>query len=383
MSTHNPAGPLAGIRIIEMAAIGPVPHCGLVLAELGAEVVRLDRMEATELGVAVPPRYDALARGKRSVALDLKDAGGLQAAHHLIGGADAVLEGFRPGVMERLGLGPDACLEANPRLVYGRMSGWGDAGPMAREAGHDLNYLGLTGALLAMGAPGEPPPVPLNLVADFGGGAMQLACGVLAALLSARATGRGQVVATSILEGAFALTPLMHGLRAAGVWSDRRGDNILDGGAPFYRAYAAADGGYIAVAAIEPRFYRALLAGLELDGAVDPSAQMDRASWAGTAALFAERFAGRTRDDWTARFAGKDACVSPVLGWAEAAAHPQAAALGGFYETDGVESPRTAARFSDTPCTAPTPAVSPGADTRAVLLEIGLAPDRVDALCRP
>lgn len=380
MSTYKPAGPLAGVRIIEMAAIGPVPHCGLVLAEMGAEVIRLDRMEAAELGVAVPPRYDALARGKRSVALELKDPAGLQAAHHLIGTADALLEGFRPGVMERLGLGPDACLEANPRLVYGRISGWGDAGPMAREAGHDLNFLGLTGALLAMGAPGTPPPVPLNLVADFGGGAMQLACGVLAALLSARATGRGQIVATSILEGANALMPFAHGLRAAGAWSDRRGDNILDGGAPFYRTYATADGGYVAVAAIEPRFYRALLAGLGLHEVVDPSAQLERASWATTAGLFADRFAGRTRDDWAARFAGTDACVSPVLDWAEAAAHPQAAALGGFDEADGVTLPRTAPRFSATPYAAPAPAVRSGADTRAVLLEAGMAPDRVDAL---
>ena len=373
MSTHNQAGPLAGIRVIEMAAIGPVPHCGLVLAEMGADVVRLDRTETAELGVAVPPPYDALARGKRSVALDLKDADGLRSARGLIAGADALLEGFRPGVMERLGLGPDACLTANPRLVYGRISGWGDSGPLAREAGHDLNFLGLTGALLAMGAAGAPPPVPLNLVADFGGGAMQLACGVLAALLSVRATGRGQVVATSIYEGANALLPFAHGLRAAGVWTDRRGDNLLDGGAPFYRTYAAADGQYVAVAAIEPKFYRALLTGLGLHEVVNPSAQFDRASWAGTAALFAERFVARPRDDWTAWFAGTDACVSPVLGWAAAAAHPQAAALRGFAETDGVTLPRTAARFSATPCGAPRPASPPGADTRAVLIEVGMA----------
>lgn len=246
-------GPLAGTVVVEMAAIGPVPHCGLVLAEMGAGVIR------------------ALARGKRSAALDLKSPEGLAAARTLIARADVLLEGFRPGVMERLGLGPAPCLAANPRLVYGRMSGWGDAGPMEGDSGHDLNYLGLTGALLAMGDPGTPPPVPLNLVADFGGGAMQLACGVLAALLSARATGRGQVVATSILEGAAALTAMTHGLRAAGQWRDARRDNILDGGAPFYRTYAAADGGFLAVAAIEAKFFGALLAGLDLQDVVAPA----------------------------------------------------------------------------------------------------------------
>lgn len=371
MSTPKFSGPLAGLRVIEMAAIGPVPHCGLVLAEMGADVVRLDRADVAELGVAVPTEFDALARGKRSVALDLKHGDGRQAARRVIDGADALLEGFRPGVMERLGLGPDACLATNPKLVYGRISGWGDAGPLARAAGHDLNYLGLTGALLAMGTPGTPPPVPLNLVADFGGAAMQLACGVLAALLSARATGQGQVVATSIFEGANALLPFAHGLRAAGIWTEKRGDNLLDGGAPFYRAYTTLDGRYVAVAAIEPKFYLALLEGLGLQGSVQPSAQLDRAAWPATAELFAARFAGRTRDDWVARFDGMDACVSPVLDWAEAAAHPQAAALDGFHATDGMALPRTAARFSATPCHAPGPAAPPGADNRAVLLEAG------------
>jgi len=368
-------GPLAGTVVVEMAAIGPVPHCGLVLAEMGAGVIRLDRVGASDLGIPVPPRHDALARGKRSVALDLKSQAGLDAARTLIARADVLLEGFRPGVMERLGLGPDPCLAANPRLVYGRMSGWGDAGPMAGDSGHDLNYLGLTGALLAMGDPGTPPPVPLNLVADFGGGAMQLACGVLAALLSARATGRGQVVATSILEGAAALTAMTHGLRAAGQWRDVRRDNLLDGGAPFYRTYAAADGGYLAVAAIEAKFFGALLAGLGLQDVVAPASQRDRAGWPGMGRQFAERFATRTRDDWAARFARTDACVTPVLGWSEAQAHPQMAALSMF--SDGL--PRTAPRFSATLCTAPAEAVAAGADTQTVLREIGLAPGQVDA----
>ncbi len=374
--TSPAPGPLAGTVVVEMAAIGPVPHCGLVLAEMGAGVIRLDRVGASDLGLPVPPRHDALARGKRLVALDLKSPDGLEAARTLIARADVLLEGFRPGVMERLGLGPDPCLAANPRLVYGRMSGWGDAGPMAGDSGHDLNYLGLTGALLAMGDPGTPPPVPLNLVADFGGGAMQLACGVLAALLSARATGRGQVVAASILEGAAALTAMTHGLRAAGQWRDARRDNLLDGGAPFYRTYATADSGFLAVAAIEAKFFGALLAGLGLEHTVPPASQHDRAGWPGMARQFAERFATRTRDDWAARFAGTDACVTPVLGWSEAQAHPQAAALGLF--SDGL--PRTAPRFSATPRAAPSEAVAAGADTRAVLREIGLAPGKIDTV---
>ncbi len=375
MAESNLSGPLAGVRVIEMSAIGPVPQCGLVLAEMGAEVVRLDRAGASDLGVPVPPRFDALARGKQSVMLDLKADGGRQAALRLIAAADSLIEGFRPGVMERLGLGPEVCLAANPRLIYGRVSGWGDAGPMAAEAGHDLNFVGLTGALLAMGAPGQPPPVPLNLIADFGGAAMQLACGVLAALLHARTTGQGQVVATSIFEGAAALTPFAQGLRAAGVWTDQRGGNILDGGAPFYRAYATLDGGYVAVAAIEPRFYQALLGGLRLAGAIQAGAQMDRAGWPATAALFTARFAERTRDDWAAHFAGTDACVSAVLGWAEAAVHPQAAVLGLFSTVDGVALPRTAARFSATPTGVPAPAAAPGADTQAVLRAAGLPPE--------
>lgn len=345
MSTPPP-GPLAGLRVVEMAAIGPVPHCGLALADMGAAVVRVDRPGPPELGLPVEPRFDALAQNKRARVLDLKRPDGVAAALALITDADALLEGFRPGVMERLGLGPDACHARNPRLVYGRISGWGDAGPLGSEAGHDLNYLGLTGALAAMGPPGPPPPVPLNLIGDFGGGAMQLVAGVLAALLEARSTGRGRVVATSILEGAHSLTPFLHGLRAAGAWRDGRGTNVLDGGAPFYRCYEAADGRHLAVAAIEAKFFRALLAGLGLAGEVDAATRMDRATWAATASRFAARFRERSRDEWAARFAGTDACVSPVLDWDEAAAHPQALALGVFRAEGGVPRPRAAPRFS-------------------------------------
>lgn len=274
ISTSRPSsGPLAGLRVVEMAAIGPVPFCGLLLADLGADLLRIDRPGGAELGVPIPPRFDVLARGKQAMALDLKQPDGIAQALDLIAGADALIEGFRPGVMERLGLGPAVCHARNPRLVFSRISGWGDAGPMRGEAGHDLNFLGLTGALDALGVPGQPPPVPLNLIGDFGGGAMQLAVGVLAALLHAQSAGEGQVVATSIWEGAHALTPFLHGLRAAGAWEDRRAANILDGGAPFYRCYETADAGtYLAVAAIEPKFYQRLLDGLGLAGELDASA---------------------------------------------------------------------------------------------------------------
>ena len=336
------SGPLAGMRVVEMAAIGPVPHCGLVLRELGAEVVRIDRMHASGLGIDVPDGFDALAQGKRAVPLDLKDPAGLAAALLLIDGADILIEGFRPGVMERIGLGPATCRARNKRLVYGRLSGWGEAGPMTQAAGHDLNFLGLSGALAAMGEAGAPPPVPLNLVADFGGGAMQLAVGVLAAALQARGTGQGQVVLSSILEGTLALLPMLYGMRAAGVWTDRRGDNVLDGGAPFYRCYATEDGQHMAVAAIEARFYRALLDGLGLD--IPAAAQMDKATWPGTHARFAAVFRTRTRAQWTEHFGGTDACVTPVLTLDEAPQHPQNRPF--FRVEAGWPCPRAAPRMA-------------------------------------
>jgi alpha-methylacyl-CoA racemase len=349
MSTAS-CGPLAGLKIIEMAAIGPVPHCGMVFSDMGADVVRIDRPTETDLGIPVDRRFDLSARGKTRLALDLKQKQGVAQALDVIAVADALIEGFRPGVMERIGLGPDVCLARNPRLVYGRISGWGDCGPLAETAGHDLNFVGLTGALAERGPPGAPPPPPLNLVADYGGGAMQLVAGVLAALLHARATGQGQVVTTSIYAGAQALTPFFYGLRAAGRWHDARGANLLDGGAPFYRCYETADGLFVAVAAIEPKFYRALLAGLGLE--LDAGAQMDRAAWPLAEKLFAGKFATRTRQAWAETFANTDACVTPVLNWEEAKTHPQAAALGLFESPDGIAQPRTAPRFSATPAPA-------------------------------
>ncbi|HVJ52515.1 MAG TPA: CaiB/BaiF CoA-transferase family protein [Aliidongia sp.] len=372
-------GPLAGITIIEMAAIGPVPFAGMVLADFGAEVIKLERAGAGN-GAPYPERFDVPGRGKKSVALDLKNPEGVAAARRLIASADAVIEGFRPGVMERLGLGPLICRADNPRLVYGRISGWGSSGPMAAMAGHDLNYLGLSGALAAMGSPGEPPPVPLNLIGDYGGGAMMLAAGLLAALLSARGTGEGQVVETSIAAGALALTPLFYGLTAAKRWGPERATNLLDGGAPFYRGYSCADGRHVAVGAIEPKFYRTLLTGLGLEGEIDPALQYDRAHWAGTAARFAATFKTADRDHWARRFDGTDACVTPVLEWSEAPAHPQHQALGSFASLDGVVQPAPQVNFSGSPAGLTSSAPKPGADTAAILARLGFDADVIGRL---
>ena len=372
--------PLAGITVLEFPAIGPVPFCGMVLADMGAEVVRIDRVEPPDLGIAMPPQFALLNRGKRSIALDLKHPEGARIAHRLAAGAHILLEGFRPGVMERLGFGPDACLGANPALVYGRISGWGERGPLAAAAGHDINYLGLSGALAAMGEPGAPPPVPLNLIGDFGGGAMHLACGVLAALLAARASGRGQVVRTSIAEASLALMPMFYGMRAAGQWSDERGQNLLDGGAPFYRCYATRDGRFVAVGAIEPKFYAALLDGLGLGGAVPVDGQRQRASWPQIAALFAARFREKTRDEWARIFAGTDACVTPVLEMDEAPEHEQHAALGSFVPCGNVRQPAPTPEFAALPPRALRPPPGPGADTAAILGRLGYSGEEIRTL---
>jgi alpha-methylacyl-CoA racemase len=364
-------GSLAGVRVVEFPAIGPVPFAGMVLADLGAEVVRIDRVQPTGLGIAMPPRFNLLNRGKRSIAVDLKHPDGIAVARRLVAASHILLEGFRPGVMERLGLGPEACLAANPALIYGRISGWGERGPLAGVAGHDINYLGLSGALAAMGEPGAPPPVPLNLIGDFGGGSMFLVAGVLAALLHARRSGIGQVVRTSIAEAALALMPMFYGLRAAGLWTDRRGDNVLDGGAPFYRTYATRDGRFVAVGAIEPKFYAALVAGLGLAGRVALGAQLDRKLWPETTALFAARFREKTRAEWSEVFADSDACVTPVLEMDEAATHPQHAALGSFVASDGMRAPAPAPEFTATPRRAAAPPPGPGADTASVLAALG------------
>ena len=376
-SSPQPRGPLAGVKVIEMAAIGPVPFCGMMLADMGAEVIRVDRVIASGLGVEVPPRFACMARSKQSVAVDVKNAEGLAIVKKLIASADAVIEGFRPGVMERIGLGPDMCLAINPKLVFGRCSGWGDDGPMAGMAAHDINYLGMSGALAAIGTEGTPPPPPLNLVGDFGGAAMQLVCGLLAAMVSARATGTGQVVKTNIAQGAIGLMPMTYGLYAAGRWSLTRASNPLDGGAPFYRCYECSDGRYVAVGAIERKFFLELIDKLELTDRIDVAKQNDRSSWPATSAIFAERFKQRTRDQWAVLFDQSDACVTPVLDMSEAPKHPQQVGAGGFVDVAGLVQPAPAPRFSATPLAAPTPAPLPGGQTTEILEKLGYAAEDI------
>lgn len=346
--------PLSGLRILEFDGLGPVTFAGMVLADLGAEVLRLTRSAAAGAPVFAEVGGEVLHRGRAAVAVDLKDPADLARVQALIATADAVIEGFRPGVMERLGLGPEACAALNPRLVFGRITGWGQTGPMARQVGHDLNYIALSGALSMMGEPDRPPRPPLNVVGDYGGGAMLLVAGVLAGLLEAKTTGRGRVVDAAMTDGSALLTSLFHALSARGLWSEARGTNLLDGGAPFYRCYACRDGRFVAVGALEPQFYAALLQGLEIPAAEAP--QFDTTGWAALHARFADIFARRDRDDWAAHFAASDACVTPVLTLSEAPDHPHNAARGTFAR-QGVVQPSAAPRFGgDTPLPAPQPA---------------------------
>ena len=341
-------GPLAGLRIVEIAGIGPGQLCGMLLAEMGADVLRITRLGAADPGLGLPPRFDLMNRSRPALPVDLKHPDGVELVLRLCERADVLFEGFRPGVMERLGLGPADCMDRNPRLVYGRMTGWGQDGPLAQEAGHDANYLALSGALGAIGECDGPPVLPLNLVADFGGGGLYLALGLLAALLETSRSGRGQVVDAAMADGVASLTTLFHGLMAAGFWQERRGSNLLDGGAPFMRSYATRDGGFVAVAALERRFYRNLLEALGLDG-VDPDGQFDTRLWPQTAQRMAEVFLTRSRDEWAAAFAGREACVTPVLTLAEATRHPHHVARGTYVEVDGIAQPGPAPRFSRTP----------------------------------
>ena len=335
-------GPLAGLRIIEIDGLGPVTFSGMVLADMGAEVLRLTRGGAAPAAVFDEVGGEVLHRGRAAVPVDLKSPGDRDKVLALIAGADVLIEGFRPGVMERLGLGPDACAAVNPRLVYGRVTGWGQTGPMSDQVGHDINYLALSCALYPMGAGDQPPCPPLNLVGDYGGGAMMLVSGVLAALLEAKTTGRGRVVDAAMTDGSALLTSLFHALRARGLWSERREANLLDGGAPFYRCYACRDGGFVAVGALEPRFYAALIKGLGLTP--DEAPQFDRENWPALQARFTALFATRDRDDWATHFVGTEACVTPVLSLSEAAEHPHNQARGTFVSA-GIVQPAPAPRF--------------------------------------
>lgn len=377
------AGPLAGLRVIELAGIGPAPFCAMLLADMGAEVVRVDRREAVDLGLPdrLDRKFDILLRGRRSLAIDLKSEAGRDVALRLVERADALIEGFRPGVMERLGLGPAVCLARNGRLVYGRMTGYGQDGPLASAAGHDIDYIALTGALASIGPAGGRPVPPLNLVGDFGGGAMFLAFGLVAALLEASKSGRGQVVDAAMVDGAAYLTSMFYGLAAAGAWREERGANALDGGAPWYDTHATSDGGAMAVGAIEGRFYAELIDKLGLTGADLPK-QHDRARWPELRARLAGVFATRSRAEWEAVFAGSDACVAPVLSITEAHRHPHNSARDVFIERGGVAQPAPAPRFSRTVAVAGQPATAVGADTEAVLADWGLAAAEIGDLVR-
>ncbi|MET9019509.1 CaiB/BaiF CoA-transferase family protein [Actinopolymorpha sp. NPDC004070] len=373
------SGPLNGVRVLEFTNLAPVPFAATMLADLGADVVRVDRHDAVAGGPARPG--DPLARGRRSIALDLKHPEAIAVVLRLVGSADVLVEGFRPGVCERLGIGPDACLAANPRLVYARISGWGQDGPGANEAGHDLDYLAVSGALAPIGPAGAPPTPPLNYVADFAGGGMLAVVGILAALWERERSGRGQVVDAAMVEGAALLSAQLHGLLADGMWTGPRGGNLLDGGAPFYRCYPCADGRFVAVAALEPRFYAALLAGL---GLVDEDlpGQYDEAGWPLLHETFAAALATGTRDEWAERFAGTDACVTPVLEPAEAPHHPQAAARQSFVDVGGQVQPAPAPRLSRTPSGVPGAAPAPGAHSREVLAGAGFGEAEIGELVR-
>ena len=370
------SGPLQGVKVVEMSGLGPAPFACMMLADLGAEVICVDRLTAAD--THGPVEADIFRRGKRSMALDLKQPSALQAVLQLIDSADVVVEGFRPGVMERLGLGPQVCLARNSRLVYGRMTGWGQSGPMAAAAGHDINYIALSGALHAIGTI-EQPIAPLNLVGDFGGGGMLLAVGVLAAVLSARATGKGQVVDAAMTDGSALLMTMIYGWKAAGQWVDRRGVNMLDGGAHFYGTYQCSDGKWIAVGSIEPQFYALLVEKAGLQG-VDLAAQRDSAAWPQMRERLAEVFARRTRAHWCEVMEGSDVCFSPVLSMTEAPHHPHNAARQTFVEVQGVTQPAPAPRFSETPASIDAPPARAGAHTIDILRSIGLGDDAIGAM---
>lgn len=363
---------LSGIKVLEIAAIGPVPFCGMMLADMGATVVRVDRTVPSDLGLGVDPRFQFSGRGKESVALDLKNKQAIDVLLRMVEHADVLIEGFRPGVMERLGIGPDECLARNPRLVYGRMTGWGQSGPAAEIAGHDINYIALSGVLHSIGEAGRPPVAPLNLVGDYGGGALYLAVGVLAALVERAASGRGQVVDAAMVDGAASLMTQFFGMMAAGRWSEERGTNPIDGGAHFYNVYETADGQWMAVGAIETKFYEQLLAGLGLsDDAELRNRQMDPAAWPGLKARLAGVFRTKTRAEWAAIFAGTDACASPVLRLSEAPHDAHLRARGTFVEVDGTVQPAPAPRFNRTPSLARSAPAHPGQHSEKVLRDWG------------
>jgi len=374
-------GPLHGYRIVEIGAIGPGPFCAMMLADMGADVIRLDRHEAADLGLKRETRFATLNRGRKSVAIDLKAPGAVEAVMRLVRSADGLIEGFRPGVTERLGLGPDACLRENPKLAYGRITGWGQQGPLAQEAGHDINYLAIAGALHGIGRKGAPPSPPSNLLADMAGGGMYLAFGMVCAILEASRSGQGQVVDAAMVDGVASLMTSVSGMYAAGLLNDERGGNYYDSGCPWYDSYETADGEFMSVGAIEKRFYGTMIERLELDAKTLPG-QHDRARWPELRRHFEAAFKTRTRAEWVSRFAGHDACVAPVLTLREAQGHAHLKERRTFIEIAGVPQPAPAPRFSRTRPDIPTPPPEPGQHTGEALAAWGFSTDEITELKR-
>ena len=373
------SGPLVGYKVIELAGIGPNPMCAMMLADMGAEVVRVDRLSDSGLGIKVDPKYSLLNRGRCSIAVDLKQPEGIALVLDLVAQADALIEGFRPGVTERLGIGPEACLARNPKLVYGRVTGWGQTGSLAKAAGHDINYIALTGAAYAIGRGDQPPSPPLNLVGDFGGGGMLLALGVVAALLEAQKSGKGQVVDAAMTDGAAALMTALYGLHGSGYWTDERQANILDGGAHFYNAYETSDGKFISIASIEAKFYQEFL---ERTGYADEghAAHGDRTQWAGNREQMAAMFRSKTQAEWCEILEGTDVCFAPILSLTDAPHHPHNVERGTFVDRDGVMQPAPAPRFSRTPSAIQRSPSADGADTDDVLQRWGFSAEAIGTL---
>ncbi|WP_370937537.1 CaiB/BaiF CoA transferase family protein [Amycolatopsis sp. cg13] len=375
--THS--GPLKGVRIVELGGVGPTPFACMLLADLGAEVLRVERPPGYDGGAPIEPRFELMNRGRRGVPLDLKNPDAVAAVLRMVERADALVEGFRPGVAEKLGLGPDECLAANPALVYGRMTGWGQDGPLAAAAGHDVNYVSLTGVVHSIGEAGGPPVIPLNLTGDFGGGSLYLALGVVSALLESRSSGKGQVVDAAMVDGSASLMTAFYGFRAAGYWTDERGTNRLDSGAPWYQVYETQDGGWISLAANETRFWRNTLRMLGLAEDELPG-QHDRQRWPEMKKRFAEVFRTKTRSEWCALAEGQDVCLAPVLSMAEAPHHPHLRARGTFVEVDGVVQPGPAPRFSRTPGAIQRPPAAPGEHAEEALADWGFSAAEAAAL---
>jgi len=377
--TNSSQGPLSGLRVLDVGGVGPAPFCTMMLADMGADVIRIDRKHVGESGFPIERRFEVMFRGKRSVAMDLKKPEAADAVRRMVSRADVLIEGFRPGVMERLGLAPEVCLQINPKLVYGRMTGWGQDGPLAHAPGHDLNYIALTGVLHAIGRKGGGPEIPLNLIGDFGGGSTYLAFGILCALFEARHSGKGQVVDAAMVDGATSLMGMVYGLHASGYWTDERGSNRLDSGAPWYEVYQTRDSKWVAVGATEHTFYLNTLKvlGLEPETFGD---QHDRAGWPAMKEAFARVFRTRTRDEWVAAFAGTETCFSPVLSLAEAPLHPHQVARGNFVEVAGVVQPAPAPRFSRSKGAIQRPPPEVGEHSDEVLHEWGFASDEIASL---